>query len=92
MTIRRMTASAMALAALTLLSAASHADKIKSGTAPQGTTQTGTVKGIDSPGGQSGGVKSGSFDPVTVTFPKSTTSRSQPNGSTFNRGGGGQRR
>lgn len=75
-----LSATAVALAACILFVAPSHADAIKvgGGTGPQIKTKGSTVKGIDSPSGQSGGVKSAPFDPVGVTFPKSTQRGAQP--------------
>jgi hypothetical protein len=89
--------AAATLASGALLGTPSQADPIRSGTTPQPIKQTGSVnppKSIDSPGGQSGGgIKSAPFNPVTVTFPNNTTSRSQTRGGgTANRSGGGQRR
>lgn len=77
------------LAALTgslVLVTPSHADKVKAGSSTQSTKQTGSTKGIETTGGQSGGTKSAPFDPVTVTFPKSTNSGSQKAGDTSSRG------
>ncbi len=89
-----LSATAVALAAFILFVAPSHADAIKvgGGTGPQIKTKDSTVKGIDSPGGQSGGVKSAPFDPVTVTFPKTAQRGAQPVGGQAFRALGGRRK
>lgn len=86
-----LTAAAAAFAACILLVAPSHADAIKvgGGTEPQIKNTGSTLKGIDSPTKESGGVKSAPFDPVGVTFPKTTQRGAQPaNGQAFRVGGG----
>lgn len=97
MTFAPAVAAIAALTASIFLTTPGHADRIKSGSAPQSTKETTKppVKGIDSPGGQSTGPKSAPFNPVTVTFPK-TTPKTNPatprtTGGSESRGGGHRR-
>lgn len=80
--------TAVALTSAALLSAPSQAEKINAGSPPASAPAVNRPKTIEQPtpggstlnpsgGGQSGGIKSAPFNPVTVTFPR-TTSRSQP--------------